>query len=324
MLKGLLILKINPPPPEDAADKKGKKGHDQGKIWDIVAHNVPIIEEMPQDEILEEISLRFQASPETANLNYRHFPYKYYVVPLTPSDQDPRYFCLYILDSTESLDIVLVGDKDTRQKLSDALGAPKNLPTILSEIFSSKNQILDKLDKQDVLQAEIGASANKLIDEGKFEAAQERIKLAKEIPPKLVGAFKRALNMIREKDFRRAERDLQDCLEFSQKIGDGVLYHYLSLKIQNTQQIPAFQKEVKSIYSSFTRDLTKSLSIVPYSEQIGRLNRAVELLDKLELDSQIERISELQTLIEKANRVSAQLYDLDKQIKNIANEFKER
>ena len=316
MIKGLLIIRAQPLPPADEEDA----GEVELK-WQQIAAYVPIKEEKPTEEILEAIIGRLLSNPDAEFLNYRHFPYKYYAKAITAEEEAPNYYCVYVLESAESLEIVRISEKGVLDSIEELLKKPKPLTALLEKIFSGKNNLLDKLSQSDILQAEIGGRANKLIDDGQFEKAQDIIKLAKEIPPKIIENYKKYSSNIKMKEFRKAESGLDKCLDLAEKIDDRELQLYLRLKIKNTKQIPAFTKELSKIFTGIVKSFSKSPTYLPYSGQGSKLRRAINLLEKLEQDTQIERTVELEGLIVKAAKELQILKDFDTRIKRIVKEL---
>jgi hypothetical protein len=300
MIKGLLIFKTN-------------------GGWKLLADYVPAAEEKPTQEVITTIMNTFK-DPTVKLANYRQFPYKYFCFQINP-EAPATAVGIYILENTDTVDIVRLFLSDIQKSIVDNLGNSKQLAVLLKQIVEGRNHILEKLDKPKLLQDEIGASANSLIDKGEFVQAQARIKLAKEVPGEIYACYKKAAQAIKDKDFRKAEKPLSDSYNWAQKIQDAELSQYFTLKLENVRNIPQYEKEVKTLYNQFNRALSKNITNIPYGDQIGRLERCYELLDVLENDDKMQQIQELETTIKNAQETLDQLNVLDSKIKIMLKNF---
>jgi ribosomal protein S6 len=281
--------------------------------WKVVAEYVPAVEEKPNNENIQAIIARL-TSNGADTVNVRRFPYKFFSFTINKSETG-ICFAAFILENTDSLEIVRIFLDDTKTTIGNLISKPKELVTLLKKIMDDRNLILEKLDKPKMLQDEIGAAANKLIDSGNFEDAQNMIKLAKEVPGEIFTNYKRGTQMIKDGDFKKAEKAMMDARDLSNKIRDSQLSAYFSLKLENVRNLPNYEKELKTLYSTINKNLAKNLSLISYGENIPKLRRSYEILDSLENDDKMTVVSELDELIQQAEKAAEQLSLLDKQIK---------
>lgn len=291
--------------------------------WEIITEYYSDKTDKPKHELLDGLIRSFVAPVKLHDLNIRHFPYKFYIVPLIIPGEEIKYCIVYVLEISEALEIVKIQPKKIQNVILENIQNKSNLTKKIEDILKQKNKILQKIESVEILQNEIGTIANKLIDEGKFEEAQKIIKLAKNIPSKLVSAYKKSKIEVKAHHFRVAEKELKDSLNYAKKIDDKNLQAYLELKVDTVRKIPSYQKEVKSKYSSVAKVLSKYSKFLSYSTQIPKLHKCMELLDKLEEDQQIEEIIELERYLVDAQQLVRNLRDLDRQIKRIIRNLKE-
>ena len=291
--------------------------------WDIYNEYYSDKKDKPKNEFLESIMKSFIATVTLEDLNFRAFPYKFYIVPLKKQKEPTIYCIIYILDIFESLEIVKIHPKKIQDAILENINNKTALTNRIRNIYLEKNNILEKVEKVDILKNEIGSVANKLIDEGKFEEAQKFIKLAKDIPSKFVSAFTKSKKEVKTGHFKSAEKNLRDALNLAKKINDEGLKDYLLLKIETVKKIPSHQKEVKRKYDSVVKSLIKYNKFLSYSSQIPKLHRCMELLDKLEEDEQIDQITTLEQLLVEAQQYVRSLRDIDRKIKQIVRVLKE-
>ncbi|MHA1765130.1 MAG: hypothetical protein ACTSWX_08025 [Promethearchaeota archaeon] len=291
--------------------------------WEIINEYFADKKDKPNNELIDVIMKSFIATATLKDLNFRAFPYKFYIVPLKQQKDIIKYCTIYILDIFESLEIVKIHPTEIQDSILENISNKIALTNRIRNIYIEKNNILEKVEKVDVLKNEIGSTANKLIDEGKYEDAQKIIKLAKEIPSKLVNTYSKSKKEVKGGHFKNAEKNLRDAFNLAKKINDEGLKAYLELKIETVKRIPSYQKEVKSKYSSISKKLLKYNTFIPYSSQIPKLHRCMELLDKLEEDDQIDQITDLEKLLVEAQQYVRSLRDIDRQIKQITKLLKE-
>jgi len=291
--------------------------------WDIFNEYYSDKKDKPKRELLEGIMKSFIATATLKDLNFRVYPYKFYMVPLKQQNDTTEYCIIYILDINEPLEIVKIHPKKIQDSLLDNISNKTALSNKMRNIYIEKNNILAKVENEAILKNEIGSIANKLIDDGKFQEAQKFIKLAKDIPYKFVSAYIKSKKESKSRHFRSAEKNLRDALNLAKKIDDQSLKDYLELKIETVKKNPSYQKEVKSKYSSIVKRLVKYNKFLSYSSQIPKLHRCMELLDKLEEDEKIDQITELEQLLVEAQQYVRSLRDIDRKIKQIVRVLKD-
>ncbi|MCF2140694.1 MAG: hypothetical protein K9W44_11625 [Candidatus Lokiarchaeota archaeon] len=326
MIKGLILFSVQIPASNDQNKNEiqGSKGENYSNSsrvlpnWSILAKFIPEKEDEPQHETVNEIMIRYFSSNDNSTLNIRLFPFKYFIQPIK---EDRSILLVYLLDAKESLEIAQIYSEETIKNLEMQINGNSELNESLEEIFTYRNKILMKLEKEGVLQEEIGHSANRLIDSGKFDEAQDLIKLAKTIPEKMVSTYLKSKLIAKEHSYRQARKLLGDCLSLAQKIEDDGIIQYLNKKIEIFTQIPQYEKDVRSLISSFSKELSKSINLPSYQRQVYKLDKTLDLLDKLEEDELIEKIMELSNTLILAGKLVFDLKSLDKKIKNIISEL---
>ncbi len=314
---------------EDDDDEEEEEDEDNDNIipklekWEIYNDYYADKKDKPKTELIEGIMKSFIATATLKDLNFRAFPYKFYIIPLKQPKETIKYCMIYILDINESLEIVKIHPKKIQDSIMDNISNKIALSNRLRNIYIEKKNILEKVGNEDILKNEIGSTANKLIDDGKFEEAQKFIKLAKDIPSKFINAFTKSKKEVKNGHFKSAEKNLRDALNLAKKIKDNNLKDYLELKIETVKKIPAYRKEVNSKYSSIVKRLIKYNKFLSYSSQIPKLHRCMELLDKLEEDEQIDQITDLEQMLVEAQQYVRSLRDVDRKIKQIVRVLKE-
>lgn len=306
MLKGSLIIQIA----------------SEGKVA-IVSQYIPLAEERPTDAVLEKIAQDFLNTPNLDFLNSRQFPYKYFSCVLNRVEGQKVVILVCILDATESYEIIKIGLDDLKKSLQESLSSTKILAEKMKAAIEERNFILDKLDKPKLLQDQISAVATKLIDSGNLERAQTIIKLAKEVPSELVGAYKAGIREFKASNFRQAERKLEEAHQLALKIEDKMLIQYIALKIENTRQIPNYQREVKNLVSNILREMRKYPSFLGYDDALANARKAYDLFDILENDDKMTQISELEGAVAKSAELARLLRNTDSQIKASLKNFEE-
>lgn len=304
MIKGIFILQVK-----------------NEKEWKLYAEYIPLAEERPTPENLTTISEAFIASPTLTSFNVRFFPYKYYTIALSSAEESPKYFMTYILEATETLELVKFFPNELKKGIMDLIGNVAGLKEQMHKITEDRNLLLDKLEKPKLLQDQIGARANKLIDAGQFKEAQETIKMAKDVPGELVSAYKAGMKEFKSNNFKQAEKRWMEAFQLTEKSGDKELLEYIALKIETARQIPSYQKELKSLLNNMVKTLSKSVNYLPYEEQLNGARRIYELFDTLENDDKMNQISELQTVLQESAQLTRQMQSLDSRIKSLIGQF---
>ncbi|WP_457559005.1 hypothetical protein [Candidatus Harpocratesius sp.] len=326
MIKGLILFSVQIMLSNDQNSNKiqGHKGDNYSNPtqiipkWSILAQYIPEKEDEPPQETVNEIMIRYFSSNDNYTMNIRLFPFKYFIQPIK---KDRSILLVFLLDSKESLEIAQIYSEEMAKNLEMEINGNSDLNGSLKEIFDFRNNILMKLENETILKEEIGHSANKLIDNGKFDEAQNLIKLAKTIPEKIVSSYLKSKSMGKEHSYRQARKLLGDCLNFAQKIEDEGIIQYLNKKIEIFTQIPQYEKDVRSLISSFSKELSKSITLPSYQRQVYKLDKTLDILDKLEEDELIEKIMELSNTLILAGKLVFDLKSLDKKIKNIISEL---
>ncbi|MHA1887497.1 MAG: hypothetical protein ACTSX0_05690, partial [Promethearchaeota archaeon] len=99
---------------------------------------------------------------------------------------------------------------------------------------------------------------------------------------------------------------------------------YLAKKIDVYTQIPQYEKDVRVLISSISKELTKNITLPSYQRQVYKLDKALDLMDKLEEDVLIEKTMELSNMLILAGKLVFDLKSLDRKIKTIILELKEQ
>lgn len=320
MIKGIMLFSINVPHLANTDDSKADLEKDPETIpkWKKLGQYIPSSEDSPKNETIDEIMIRYYTTESAPTLNIRLYPLKYFVFPI---NAERSLLLIYILDAKESLEIVQIYPEQTIQAIEESMQNSNELKVQLEKLFTNRNKILEKLENAQVLQEDIGSSANKLIDANKFDEAQDLIKLAKTIPEKMNTSYLKSKQEGRMKNYRQARKYLSDCLNYAQKIEDLDLQKYLEKKIDVYTKIPQYEKDLKSLVSSFSKELGKTIDLPSYQRQVYKLDKALDLLDKLEEDELIEKMLELSNTLILAGKLVFDLKSLDRKIKTMISEF---
>lgn len=327
MIKGLILISVKDPPAlkkeeevEDISDNEANSTSIELPKYSIFAKSVPERADFPKEETLNELLIRYFSAGENLTLNIRLAPYKYYILPI---EEDRSKLLIFILDINESLEIAQIFEEETVENLQMQIKGKSNMQASLNEILQFRNIITQKLENEQILQEDIGKSANRLIDQGKFDEAQDLIKLAKTIPEKMVSTYLKSKEAAKEHNYRQTRKLLGDCVNLAQKINDEGIQRYLSKKIEMYTQIPQYEKDVRTLIASISKELSKNITLPHYQRQVYKLDKTLDLLDKLEEDELIEKIVELSNTLILAGKLVYDLKSLDRKIKSIITELKE-
>ena len=234
------------------------------------------------------------------------------------------FYLLFILDIGEGLEIVETPFRELSLELGEKLGkrAPSGeIKGLLQTIVEEKNILLEKLVSEELLKKQVGTYANQLIDANDYKEAQELMKIANVVPEKLVRTYKLSLEDLKAREYKQCERSLGACYDLAGKIEDSKLQAYLTLKIKKVRQIPAHQREFRSLFKLIRSGLKKEPTFLDYQVHLKRLHRIETLLDKLEIDD-LDEINELESLLLQAYEMVRKLASMDFQIKQILGKLR--
>ncbi len=322
MIKGLIIVKSDLKPQKTGQDDSDDiNGQSSAVLWKIIAKSIPEPENQPEKSIIDQIIKRLGMYEFGVEINVRHFPLKYNASTLGSNEEGDTFHLISILDISESLEIVKTISSEIKRNLLENIHDKSYLTTKLRTIFEAKVNILEKVTNSEILTKNLSGKANKLIDDGNFEQAQDLIKLAKEIPAKFTEHYEKSKRDTKTGNFRGAEKSLLHCYDLAGKMNDLPLQHYIKLKIEAVKQIPSAQKELKSQMNRISKDLGKYINYLPYKAQIKKLNRCDELADILEDDEQLDQLAELEEKIIIANSLVEKLTVVERNIKIIIEKW---
>ncbi|UYP48522.1 hypothetical protein NEF87_004807 [Candidatus Lokiarchaeum ossiferum] len=323
MIKGFIIVKSDQMQKKtEQDDSEEENGLGYTNTWKIIAKYVPDPSDVPEKTIIDSIIERLNMNENGTEVNVRQFPLKFHASTLGSDEEGHSFHLISLLEISESLEIVKTISSEIKRNLFDNYKDQAYLKTKLHNIYDAKVNILEKVLNSEILTKNLSAKANKLIDEGDFEQAQELIKMAKDLPAKFVEFYEKGRRDAKTGNYRGAEKNFLQCYDLAGKISDLPLQYYIKLKIEDIKQIPSANKELRSQMMSISKDLGKFVNYLPYKAQIKKLNRCVELADVLEDDAQLEELAELEKKIIQANSLVEKLTSVERSIKNIINSWK--
>ena len=82
-------------------------------------------------------------------------------------------------------------------------------------------------------------------------------------------------------------------------------------------QIPSHQRELSSLFKLVRTGLKKEPTFLDYQIHLKRLHRIENLLDRLEVDKNLDELNELEYLLIRAFEMVRKLANMDFQIKQI-------
>ena len=323
MIKGFIIIKSDQIHKNtDQDDSEEENGLRYTNAWKIIAKYIPDPDDLPEKSIIDSIIERLNINENGTGVNVRQFPLKYNATTLGIDEEGNSFHLISLLEISESLEIVKTISSEIKRNLLENCKDGTYLKNKLKNIYEAKVSILETVLNSEILTKNLSSKANKLIDEGNFEQAQELIKMAKDLPSKFVEMYEKGKRDTKTGNFRGAEKSFLQCYDLAGKIKDLPLQYYIKLKIEGIKQIPSANKELKTQMISISKDLGKFINYLPYKTQIKRLNRCVELADVLEDDTQLEELADLEKKIIQANSLVEKLTSVERSIKAIVNNWK--
>lgn len=275
---------------------------------------------LPTIDLLNRISLKHNVFGDQEHIrkqiSYRSGQYKYFSILI---DQEVNLFMFlgFILDSTESSEPFSIKLPSTIELVKMGLKkGEKTITTILAKVLKERNSIVEEIHNQKLIEKKISAKANILLDNGEFEKAQDLIKLAKDIPPKLTDAVRKGDEAFKEGKYRRAERAYSAAADLAEEINEIGMMEVLLKKAERAERVPKYDKDL----SKTMKQISKPLKNIDkrekgfYLQPMNDIQDAIEISDTLEEDETIRQLQELEDLLEKADELSKQLNDVDSRI----------
>lgn len=297
------------------ADSKDAKLIKKVLLEEIKGESIPTI------STLNKISLKHNVFGDQEHIrkhvSYRSGDYKYFSMLIDSSDSS-FIFLGFILEFKETSEVFSIKLPSTTELIKIGLNkGDSTLKKILTEILAERNSILEEIHNIKLIEKKISSKANVLLDNGKFEKAQSLIKLAKEIPPKLVEAVNKGDSAFNEGKFRRAQRSYEDAAELAEEISEIGMMEVLQKKAHRAESVPAHVKDLSKTLKSINRPLKKIDKREKgfYLEPINDIEDAIAIADTLEDDVTIDQLQELEDLLEDADEISKKLNDIDNQIR---------
>ncbi|MHA1728832.1 MAG: hypothetical protein ACTSWY_08880 [Promethearchaeota archaeon] len=278
-------------------------------------------------EMLEKIVKKHKKFSENTEfkkiLSYRTIEYKFFAL-LIQKDDEVNFFTVFILNLTESAEPFSIMLEELQDAIENVLEKETNekeqmRSNILKKILDNRNELIEDVMDTKRITDRLISQANKLLDEGKFEEAQELIKRAREVPPKIADLVKKGNISFLTKDYSTAKKLFKNAADFAKKINQHQMYQLLNRKAQYAEEIPKFMKDWSSLYkqlNKYVKNIDQRDSKF-YSGLLENTNNAIEIFDMLEDDESINDLQKLEDFLQKGEALSEELDNIDSEIINI-------
>ncbi|MHA1797772.1 MAG: hypothetical protein ACTSVY_04915 [Candidatus Helarchaeota archaeon] len=167
--------------------------------------------------------------------------------------------------------------KNLESRIKDNIDNPKLIELIRDiyeeEILADKNLPYSA----SAIREKISERVKVLLDNKKFDEAQELLKQAEEIPFKLAEALKKANKILEQKQHLKAAELFQTAANLSKMIKESDLYTMCDNKAKELRKIPQLQNEIMELEEKAKKSLKKLL----FNETIMHLEKASQIADEL-------------------------------------------
>ena len=254
-------------------------------------------------------------------LSLRFHGMKFYSVFMVEK-KDENYYLTFILDSKESSEPYSITTDVMSQLISISLDKKDSVKLdIIKQILSERNELVLLIRNTEKIQKIISKQANDLLDDGNFESAQDLIKIAKEIPPKIFEAVTKGDNMFHAKNYRVAQKSYEDAANLAKKINQDSIRKLLLKMAKRAEDIPKYTKTWNNLYGQMTKfykKIDKHVNI-PYSEPLNVIDNSMIIMEALENDENIAILEELEELLMQQIENAKKMVESNKQIKELIN-----
>jgi hypothetical protein len=289
--------------------------------WKIKVSYLEKGNKKPEMELVKSLVKRLEKENFPEEIHFRKLPSKFMFRLLPVSAKSKKFYLLYMLDATESVEILKIPPILSLAELSERVTKKSKVNEGLAEIVAQKNNLLKKLEEKTILQKQIGSRANELIDQGEYNKAQDLMKIAKTIPDKFVKATQEAKITFKENRFGRTEKALSNAFDYAGKMEENLLQSYIKLRIDKIQEIPTYYKKLKKNLKKIRSNFSDYPEYLDYVQNFPLIEQSMDILDELEQDEEISNLLELEDLIEDAEKIAFVLFEIDQKIKALLDKI---
>jgi hypothetical protein len=208
-------------------------------------------------------------------------------------------------------------DKDIEiSMLSNAIAKGK-IPDAMQEVVDNKVHIIEKTKAVKSIFSDVTKKASKLVDDNKLNEYQKLIKLAKDVPEKIIQNIKKGDAALIEKNYRTAERSYREAGDLASSVYEYSLASFLNKRAENVGGLSDLEREIKNntneiqklIKDVFKRDTSL------FEKMYVRVLNLINSFDKLENDDKIEQLQDLSDDLNVARDLSKKLEVYELKIK---------
>ena len=195
----------------------------------------------------------------------------------------------------------------------------KKLEKLLKSSYDSILTLMEKLKEPALIVETINEKTKRMIDEGKLQEARELIDLGEEIPAKLASEIKLAEQFLEEKLYKKAKKSFQKAAELAELIQEDEIVIFLQHKAEEIGTFPDLIKEKDQLFKNL-QDILKDLeenNLYLYKELANPINRLIEIISSFGDNQLINKLTELNAVVNRASKIAKELYDIDKKIRNM-------
>ena len=153
-------------------------------------------------------------------------------------------YCL-VMDKSSPSELFEV-DKDIEiSMLSNAIAKGK-IPDAMQEVVDNKVHIIEKTKAVKSIFSDVTKKASKLVDDNKLNEYQKLIKLAKDVPEKIIQNIKKGDAALIEKNYRTAERSYREAGDLASSVYEYSLASFLNKKSGKRWRTFRPEREIKN------------------------------------------------------------------------------
>ncbi|MHA1871663.1 MAG: hypothetical protein ACTSU2_10120 [Promethearchaeota archaeon] len=245
--------------------------------------------------------------------------------------EDLNYFLIILLDLSQNLEDYMLNIDNYKaqflkiiQEGGSTNDMQKSLMNIIKDILIGRNTLLNDLKDKQKIEKYLSTKANKLLDEGDLEKAQDLIKLAQEVPEKLANAVNNGDRAFSERNYKKAAKFYDDAASLAKKIGHIQMVKVLLRRVKRAEEIPELIKSWSDVLSQINKPLKKRVPIKEinyYAKIIPFIEKAIDIADILEDDKKVKLLRHLIELCTEGSKLSNELGQIDKEIKETTAEI---
>lgn len=264
--------------------------------------------------IINKIKDYFVADPESRlEYQFRFQGKKIIARKVILEDAQLLYVYCLIMEKSSPSELFLI-DKDVELSILANSFEKGTSADSMKIIVENKAHIIEKTQTVKAIFSDVTKKATILIDENKLNEYQKLLKLAQEIPEKIVQSIKKAETAIIEKNYRMAERAYKDAADMANQVYEYSLAEFLKKKAEKISELPNLEKEIKN-NSQEIQKIASNISkrdVSLFDRAYSRVQNLINAFDQLENDEKIENLQELSDELNVARDLSKKLEESEK------------